>query len=87
MEQLSARFMGRATGGETAPVDALSDREVDVFRRLGEGQSTRQIAEHLGVSLKTVQTYCARIKDKLGLGDAQELARLAYCWHESRPRT
>ena len=61
----------------------LSDREVDVFRRLGQGRSTRQIADDLGVNLKTVQTYCGRIKEKLGLEDGQELARLAYRWHES----
>ena len=86
LEQLNRRLMGRAPAGEVTPIDVLSDREVDVFRRLGEGHSTKQIAEHLGVSLKTVQTYCARIKDKLGLGDAPELARLAYSWHERQPR-
>lgn len=86
LEQLKARFMGLPTGQETSPTDALSDREVDVFRRLGLGQTTPQIAEDLGVSLKTVQTYCGRMKDKLGLGDGQELARLAYRWHESHGR-
>lgn len=83
LDQLNARFMGRPTGQEASPTDALSDREVDVFRRLGLGQTTRQIAEDLGVSLKTVQTYCGRMKEKLGLGDGQELARLAYRWHEN----
>lgn len=84
LDQLNARFLGRPTGQESSPTDPLSDREVDVFRRLGQGQSTRQIAEALGVNLKTVQTYCGRIKEKLGLGDGQELARLACRWHESR---
>lgn len=83
LEQLNASFMGRSTGRDARLTDGLSDREVDVFRRLGQGQSTRQIAEDLGVSLKTVQTYCGRMKEKLGVGDGQALARLAYRWHES----
>jgi DNA-binding NarL/FixJ family response regulator len=76
LAQLAARFVGRTPSPET--IEGLSDRELDVFRRLGSGQSTREIAETLGVSLKTVQTYCARIKEKLGLQDWQELSRYAY---------
>jgi DNA-binding NarL/FixJ family response regulator len=84
LAQLTARFMGRGVRADAAPSDVLSDRELEVFRRIGAGQSTRDISEHLGVSLKTVQTYCARIKQKLGLDDGQELSRLAYRWHEHR---
>jgi DNA-binding NarL/FixJ family response regulator len=76
LAQLAARFVGRTPSLEA--VEVLSDRELDVFRRLGNGQSTREIADTLGVSLKTVQTYCARIKEKLGLQDWQELSRYAY---------
>ena len=59
------------------PVDGLSDRELEVFRRLGQGHSTSQIAADLRLSLKTVQAYCARIKTKLGLANATELLREA----------
>ena len=86
LAQLTARLMGRSAGDASAPAEVLSDRELEVFRRLGEGQSTRDISEALGVSLKTIQTYCARIKDKLQLDDGQELARVAFRWHEDRVR-
>lgn len=76
LAQLATRFVGRTPSPEA--VDVLSDRELDVFRRLGNGQSTREISDALGVSLKTIQTYCARIKEKLGLQDWQELSRFAY---------
>ena len=86
LAQLTARVIGRGVRADAAPGDVLSDRELEVFRRIGAGQSTRDISDHLGVSLKTVQTYCARIKQKLGLDDGQELSRLAYRWHEQRTR-
>ena len=86
LAQLTARLMGRAGRDASAPGEVLSDRELEVFRRLGQGSSTREISEHLGVSLKTVQTYCARIKEKLGLDDGQELARVAFHWHEQGQR-
>jgi DNA-binding NarL/FixJ family response regulator len=76
LAQLATRFVGRTPSPEA--VEVLSDRELDVFRRLGNGQSTREISDSLGVSLKTIQTYCARIKEKLGLQDWQELSRYAY---------
>ena len=53
-----------------------------MFELLGQGRTTRQIAETLRVSLKTVQAYCARIKEKLNLGSATELLREAVRWHE-----
>lgn len=84
LAQLTARFMGRGGSAEKEPADVLSDRELEVFRRIGAGRSTREISEDLGVSLKTVQTYCGRIKEKLGLDDGQELSRLAYRWHEQQ---
>ncbi len=82
LAQLTARLMSRSKRESEAPHEILSDREMEVFRRLGEGKSTRDIGESLGLSLKTVQTYCARIKEKLGLEDGQELARIAFSWHE-----
>lgn len=86
LAQLTARLMGRSGGETSTPAEVLSDRELEVFRRLGGGQTTREISEALGVSLKTVQTYCARIKEKLRLEDGQELTRVAFRWHEDRVR-
>lgn len=82
LAQLTARFIRRPADASLAPGEILSDREMEVFRRLGAGRSTRKIAEDLGVGLKTVQTYCGRIKIKLGLTDGRELARAAFHWHE-----
>lgn len=80
LARLAERMVGRRqTSGS---VDALSDRELEVFRRMGEGHATKRIATDLGVSMKTVQEYQARIKDKLGLADAAELMRAAVRWTE-----
>lgn len=70
------------TAGESA-VGQLSDRELEVFRMLGQGIETRRISESLGLSMKTVQAYCARIKEKLNLSNATELLREAVRWWES----
>ena len=68
--------------GGSPKADVLSDRELDVFRRIGLGHSTRRIADDLGIGQKTIQTYCARIKEKLGLSDGSELLRSAVQAHE-----
>jgi DNA-binding NarL/FixJ family response regulator len=81
---LTEKLLDGKTGG--SPVDGLSDRELEVFRRLGQGQETRRIAEALGISIKTVQVYCARIKEKLGLANATELLREAMRWWEGQNR-
>jgi DNA-binding NarL/FixJ family response regulator len=65
------------------PVEELSDRELEVFRLLGQGLDTRSVANSLHISIKTVQAYCARIKDKLNLANATELLREAIRWSES----
>ncbi|HNC23009.1 MAG TPA: response regulator transcription factor [Opitutaceae bacterium] len=84
LAQLTQRMVGRTAGTGENAVDLLSDRELDVFRRLGEGHPTRRIAEELNVSQKTVQAYCARIKIKLGLADSSQLARAAVRWSEQQ---
>jgi DNA-binding NarL/FixJ family response regulator len=78
-----AEKLVQGSAGES-PVDQLSDRELEVFRRLGQGEETRRIAESLGISIKTVQVYCARIKEKLNLANATELLREAMRWWESQ---
>ena len=67
-------------------MEQLSDRELEVFQLLGQGYETRQIAETLHVSMKTVQAFCARIKEKLKLRSATELLREAVRWHEEQNR-
>ncbi len=87
-EGLKALFAEKFVGGDVATtsssVDLLSDRELEVFQLLGQGCETRQIAEALHVSMKTVQAFCARIKEKLKLASATELLREAVRWHESQ---
>lgn len=80
---LAAQFVTGKGLPQQSPVEQLSDRELEVFQLLGQGRGTRQIAEVLKVSVKTVQAYCARIKDKLNLASATELLREAVRWHES----
>jgi len=67
-----------------SPIELLSDRELEVFQLLGRGLSTRQIADQLHISFKTVQAFCARIKDKLQLDNVNELLREAIRWQESQ---
>lgn len=63
-----------------SPIAGLSDRELEVFRLIGEGRGTRQIAEELHLSIKTVESYQAHIKEKLSLRNARELVQLAIQW-------
>jgi DNA-binding NarL/FixJ family response regulator len=84
-EQMTDRLLSRAVaGGEPAvdgsSVDSLSDRELDVFESIGRGESTREIADRLHLSGKTVETYRERIRKKLGLKTGGELARRAMEW-------
>jgi DNA-binding NarL/FixJ family response regulator len=61
-------------------VDGLTDREVEVFRLIGEGLGTRYIAERLGLSISTVESHRTHIKEKLGLKSAPDLVRQAVEW-------
>jgi DNA-binding NarL/FixJ family response regulator len=81
---LAGRMVGQGTARAADPVGDLSDRELEVFRRLGHGSGTREIASELGLSLPTVQTYCQRIKEKLRLESANELVREAVSWVEDQ---
>ena len=60
----------------------LTDRELEVFELIGKGVSTAGIAERLGVSVKTIETYRSNIKTKLNLKDAAELVRFATSWSQ-----
>jgi DNA-binding NarL/FixJ family response regulator len=63
-----------------SPVAQLSDRELEIFQLIGKGSATRDIAASLHLSIKTVETHRAHIKEKLGLRDASELVRFAMEW-------
>lgn len=78
------RFVGAKQNLVEAPVESLSDRELQVFALIGQGFPTRDIAGSLNVSVKTVQAYCARIKQKLHIASATELLREAVRWHDQQ---
>jgi DNA-binding NarL/FixJ family response regulator len=76
-----------ARGGDvSAQATILSDREMQVFELLGQGRGTRQIGESLGINLKTVQAYCARIKEKINVDSATELLRAAVRFHDAKEK-
>lgn len=81
--QFAEKFFEGTNPADTPTIGRLSDRELEVFQLLGQGYETRQIAESLHVSMKTVQAFCARIKEKLKLASATELLREAIRWHEA----
>lgn len=84
-DRMRQRILRGVAGQRHSPnvfsVERLSDRELEVFRLIGQGRSTRQIAEELHLSVKTIETYRAHIKDKLSLSNATELVRQAVQWH------
>ena len=82
-ELFAQKFISGGAGGDASPISQLSDRELEVFRFIGQGYETREIAETLQVNIKTVQTYCTRIKDKLNLSSGAELLREAIRWNDT----
>lgn len=80
-------LLSMAEGGRErlmqSPLEILSDRELEVFELTGQGISTREIAERLHLSVKTIESYRARIKNKLNLESATELMQRAVQWVES----
>ena len=75
--KLLHQYISGASQDVNSRLSTLSDRELEVFRLIGEGRSTRQIAEKLHLSIKTVETYQAHIKDKLSLHSGRELVQHA----------
>lgn len=74
---LATKPLPRVSDRASSPLDPLSKREREVFERLALGETQREIAESLGLSVKTVETYKARIGEKLGLRTRADLVRLA----------
>jgi DNA-binding CsgD family transcriptional regulator len=58
----------------------LSGRETEVMRLLGDGKTTAEIAKKLKLSIKTVQEYCNRLKQKMGAANIRQLVRIAVLW-------
>jgi DNA-binding NarL/FixJ family response regulator len=73
-------YVRGANPSEHSSIAELTDRELEVFRLIGEGHGTRQIAEALHLSIKTVESYQAHIKEKLSLRSARELVQHAIEW-------
>ena len=86
-ERIVNRMALRLTSGRrragSSPVERLSDRELEIFRLLGQGRTPSEIARDLNLSLKTVQAYCARAKEKFGVTSLTELLRAAIRWDDA----
>lgn len=87
-ENVSANIVKKFIDGKqvekNSPLEILSDRELEVFHLIGEGYKTRQIADMLHVSVKTVESYRSNIKEKLNLKNATELIKHAIHWVEGK---
>jgi DNA-binding NarL/FixJ family response regulator len=81
-DTLRERMLEGIVGGkaDAEPVDRLSDRELEVFTLIGKGCGAAEIAERLGLSVKTVNAYRDHIKDKLSLTSASDLRKFAVEW-------
>ncbi len=89
-EKISSKLLlNLAWGGEQkekSPYEVLSDRELTVFRMIGQGRHTREIAERMHISTKTVDTYKARIREKLDITDGAQLLRQAVQWFREKEK-
>jgi DNA-binding NarL/FixJ family response regulator len=87
-EKMSAKileiFSGRRAETNRPSIEKLTDREFEVFQLVGQGKGTRQIAEALHLSVKTVEVHRLHIKEKLELEDAPSLVRYAVRWVETQ---
>lgn len=83
-EMMAQKLAHGASAGEHSSVAVLSDRELEVYELLGCGRNTREISTQLNLSAKTIQVYCARIKEKLNLSNINELVANAAHWHAGR---
>lgn len=88
-ERVTGAILGRLGTADKAEspsgVDLLSDREIEVFQLIGNGLTSREIAGRLNLESTTVDSYRARIKDKMGIKNAAELYQRAAQWVENNP--
>jgi DNA-binding NarL/FixJ family response regulator len=80
--RFAAKFLGGVTLEKDSPLAVLTDRELEVFRLIGQGSCTREIAQQLHLSVKTIESYREHIKQKLALESGAELVRHATLWVE-----
>jgi len=83
VKSMAHRLRSSREAAARSPVERLSDRELEIFRLLGQGRTTSQIAGDLNLSLKTVQAYCSRAKEKFGVTSLAELLRAAIRWEDA----
>jgi DNA-binding NarL/FixJ family response regulator len=85
-DSMTARVLKNLSGknSEASPMERLTDRELEVFQLIGKGKTAKEIAETLGLGLTTIDTYRARIKEKLHLKNATELVHEAAEWVRSQ---
>jgi DNA-binding NarL/FixJ family response regulator len=81
--RMALKLSSPSKAATSSPVERLSDRELEIFRLLGQGRTTSQIASDLNLSVKTVQAYCARAKEKFGVTSLVELLRAAIRWEDA----
>lgn len=79
-EKMLQRYVLGSSQKNASTVERLSDRELEVFRLIGKGMGTRQIAKELDLSIKTVETYREHIKEKLNLENSSKLLQYAIDW-------
>ncbi len=75
---LSGRGLGQRP--PASPLEQLSDRELEVFKLIAQGLSTRDIASALAISAKTVETHQFNLRAKLGAASTHQLRHLAFTW-------
>lgn len=81
--RLAEKFLGGGTLGSGSDLERLSDRELEVFKQIGRGESTGGIARALGLSVKTIESHREHLKSKLGLPSGTALSRCAVLWMET----
>ena len=80
--QMLQQIVRGRSPAESSPVDRLSDRELEVVQLIGRGRTTREIAKSLNVSIKTIESHRAHLKEKLDLKNATELVQFCVQWVE-----
>jgi len=83
VNRMALRLTAARRRAGSSPVERLSDRELEIFQLLGQGRTPSEIARDLNLSLKTVQAYCARAKEKFGVTSLTELLRAAIRWDDA----
>ncbi|MBI5592154.1 MAG: response regulator transcription factor [Deltaproteobacteria bacterium] len=81
-EKVFKRLVAKQNREEKTPLDLLTNRELEVFRLIGDGYSTKEIADQMRLSHKTIGTYRENIKEKLGLKHYTELVKSAVHWSQ-----